>query len=54
MRLWIIRLPLILLFKNFTNMGRSGIWYSMVLSNILILIYAHHLFRKIDFEPVEK
>lgn len=50
-RLWIIRLPLILFFKHFTNIGRSGIWYAMCISNFLILFIAMILFKKVDFEP---
>lgn len=49
-RLWAVRLPLILIFKYFTNLGRSGIWYAMVISNIIILILAQNLFRNVDFE----
>lgn len=50
-RLWAIRLPLILFFKNFTNLGRMGIWMAMVISNLLIVALAEILFRKIDFKP---
>ncbi len=50
-RLWAIRLPLILFFKNFTDLGRLGIWMAMVISNLLILVLAEILFRKIDFKP---
>lgn len=50
-RLWIIRLPLILLMKLFTGLGSSGIWYAMVASNFLILLVGAWLFRKVDFRP---
>lgn len=50
-RLWVIRLPLILFMKNVTELGRSGIWYAMVISNLVIILYAKFLFRKVDFEP---
>lgn len=50
-RLWAIRLPLILFFKNFTDLGRLGIWMAMVISNLLILVLAQWLYRKIDFKP---
>lgn len=50
-RLWVIRLPLILIFKLFTGIGASGIWYAMVISNFLILIVGALLYRKIDFSP---
>lgn len=50
-RLWVVRLPLILFMKNFTDLGRSGIWYAMVISNFIIIVYAMFLYRKVDFEP---
>ncbi|MBP3700358.1 MAG: MATE family efflux transporter [Lachnospiraceae bacterium] len=50
-RLWAIRLPLILFFKNFTDLGRMGIWMAMVISNLVIVIVAEVFFRKIDFKP---
>lgn len=49
MRLWAIRLPLILLFKNFTDFGRLGIWYAMVISNLIIIIPGWYLFKRLDF-----
>lgn len=50
-RLWVIRLPLILIFKLFTDVGPSGIWYAMVISNFLILLLGAWLYRRVDFEP---
>ena len=50
-RLWVIRLPLLLIFKLFTDLGSSGIWYAMMLSNFLILLVGAWLYRKVDFEP---
>lgn len=49
-RLWLLRLPMILIMKNFTDFGRMGIWYAMVLSNLIILVLARILFRKVNFE----
>lgn len=49
-RLWIVRLPLIMAFKNFTDLGRSGIWYAMCISNVIILIIGHALFKHVNFE----
>ena len=51
-RLWLIRLPLLLIFKLFTDIGSSGIWYAMVISNFLILIVGEWLYRKVDFNPL--
>lgn len=39
-RLWCIRLPMIVLVKKYTELGSSGIWYSMLISNIIIGIIA--------------
>lgn len=50
-RLWVLRIPLILLFKNFTDLGSSGIWYAMLLSNLLIIIVGVYLYLKVDFKP---
>lgn len=50
-RLWAIRLPLIQFCKTFTDLGRTGIWFAMVFSNLVIVLLAEWLFRKIDFHP---
>lgn len=44
-RLWGIRIPMIIIFKNFTNFGSSGIWYAMVLSNIIVCILGLILYK---------
>ena len=46
-----MRLPMIIVFKNFTDFGRNGIWYAMVISNIMIVILGAFLLRKVDYEP---
>lgn len=50
-RLWVIRLPLILAFKMFTDIGAAGIWYAMVISNFLILLFGAWMYRKVNFMP---
>lgn len=50
-RLWLIRLPLILCFKTFTELGRVGIWAAMVISNFIIVLFGSLLFKKVDFKP---
>lgn len=50
-RLWVIRLPMILFMSKCTNLGASGIWYAMVASNLLILIVGIFLYRRVDFAP---
>ncbi len=44
-RLWFIRLPMILVFKHFTNYGPEGIWFSMSFSNLLICIYGYAVYK---------
>ena len=44
-RLWFVRLPMILLFKNFTQVGSVGIWFSMSFSNLVICIYGYIVYR---------
>jgi len=50
-RLWLLRIPLILIFKYFTDLGASGIWYAMLLSNLLIVILGTFLYKKVDYKP---
>lgn len=37
-RLWALRIPMILLFKSYTNLAEKSIWYAMILSNVLICL----------------
>jgi putative MATE family efflux protein len=50
-RLWILRIPLVFIFKLYTNLGSSGIWYAMLISNILIMFVGMFLYQKIDYKP---
>jgi Na+-driven multidrug efflux pump len=45
-RLWFVRIPLILLFKNFTDIGPTGIWFSMVFSNLLVVVFGLYIYKK--------
>jgi putative MATE family efflux protein len=45
-RLWIIRIPMILMFKYITSAGEIGIWFSMSFSNLLICLYGYWLYRR--------
>ncbi len=49
-RLWFIRIPLILIFKNFTNWGPNGIWFSMSFSNLLICVYGMLVYKNKNWE----
>lgn len=45
-RLWFIRLPMIVIFKTFTDIGSNGIWFSMSFSNFLICVFAYMIYRR--------
>lgn len=45
-RLWFVRLPMILIFKHFTDIGPTGIWISMSVSNLIVCIYGYLIYRK--------
>ena len=45
-RLWIVRIPMILMFKNLTNMGSSGIWFSMSFSNLIVCLYGFWVYKR--------
>ena len=51
-RLWGIRLPLIYAFKTFTDIGRSGVWYAMVISNFIMIFFGLYLLSRVTFEPI--
>ena len=44
-RLWVVRLPMILIFKNFTNFGPTGIWFSMSVSNLIVCLYGLWVYK---------
>ena len=45
-RLWIVRIPLILMVKHLTTAGETGIWFSMSFSNLLVCIFGFWLYRR--------
>ena len=45
-RLWGIRIPLIYIFQYFTDLGPTGIWWAMCISNGIICILGEILYRK--------
>lgn len=53
-RLWILRIPMILLFGYFTSLAHLGIWIAMFISNFLIMIPGFILYKQIDFKPIIK
>lgn len=50
-RLWILRIPIILMFKYLTDVGSSGIWYAMLISNFVIILPGIYFYLRIDFKP---
>lgn len=45
-RLWLIRLPLILIFKHYSNFGSTGIWFAMSFSNLIVCIYGYFIYKR--------
>ncbi|SCG84269.1 putative multidrug resistance protein ypnP [Proteiniborus sp. DW1] len=45
-RLWFVRLPMILIFKHFTDIGSTGIWFSMSFSNLIICLYGLAVYKR--------
>lgn len=43
-RLWAFRIPLILIFKSFTNLQEKSVWFAMISSNALICIVGFILY----------
>jgi len=43
-RLWLLRIPMIILFKNYTSWGSKSVWYAMVLSNLFICIIGFFIY----------
>lgn len=44
-RLWGLRIPFIIIAKNFTNLGHFGVWYSMILSNFLTVVVGYIIYK---------
>ena len=51
-RLWLVRLPMILMFKYFTEIGSTGIWFSMSFSNLIVCIYGYIIYRRGSWQNV--
>lgn len=52
-RLWGLRIPMIYLFARFTNIGPTGIWWSMVLSNFITCAAGQIMYQKKDWIKVQ-
>lgn len=44
-RLWFVRLPMIIFFKNYTDLGSTGIWIAMSVSNLIVCIYGYLIYK---------
>lgn len=44
-RLWLLRIPLIVIFQRFTNLGTNSVWYAMILSNLIICIIGYIIYK---------
>lgn len=49
-RLWVLRLPLIMILKSLTNLGSTGIWISMLVSNALTVIVGFIIYKRGKWE----
>lgn len=52
LRLWGIRIPLILIFKNVLSVGSTSIMAAMVISNALAVVVGYFLYKRIHFDRI--
>jgi len=45
-RLWLLRIPMIYLLGKHTNLGSDGIWYSMLVSNLIVCVAGYMIIVK--------
>jgi len=43
-RLWALRIPMILVFKTYTDWGSNSVWYAMVLSNAITCLIGYAIY----------
>lgn len=53
-RLWLLRLPIIMILKSFTNLGSTGIWIAMLLSNGLTVAFGFIMYFSSNLLKEEK
>ncbi|MGF3067055.1 MATE family efflux transporter [Facklamia sp. P12950] len=51
-RLWFIRVPIVMYLRYFTDLGSTGIWISMLVSNMLIVVWGFYIYRKKDWKTL--
>ncbi len=50
-RLWGLRIPVILLLVYVIDMGPRGVWTGMLISNFVIAFVGYFFYKKLDFKP---
>lgn len=45
-RLWVVRIPMIIILGNLLNLGANGVWFSMSVSNLFVCILCWLVYRK--------
>lgn len=53
-RLWIIRVPLVFILRYWTDLGSTGIWISMLASNLLIVVWGFVIYWRNDWGELAK
>ena len=51
LRLWVLRIPIILLYIHVFNIQEASVWYAMVISNFGATIIGTILYQFVDFLP---
>lgn len=51
LRLWVLRIPVILLYMKVFNVGEKSIFYAMIISNVGAVIIGTFMYTFIDFKP---
>ena len=51
LRLWVLRIPVILLYIHVFNIGEASVWYAMVISNFGATIIGIILYQFVDYLP---
>ena len=49
-RLWVLRIPMIVLMKNYTGLAEKSVWYAMILSNLIICMVGYVMYRSGTWE----
>lgn len=52
-RLWVVRLPIIWILGAMTDLGATGIWIAMLLSNALTVLYGHVIYKWKDWSRLQ-